>query len=92
MLDEAGISYVHERELGNPPEDRDSLRTGDGVESRRRMREIVEDQAGPTEWQTSPAANASRCCAWSGRHRCYRDVATEMVQELDPGIEVLHIL
>ena len=40
-LGEAGITYVHERDLGSPPENRDSFRTGDGTEGRRRMRQIT---------------------------------------------------
>ncbi len=94
-LGEAGISYVHERELGNPPENRDSFRTGDGIEGRRRMRELIEDQAGPALHRLAALARRERIavlCVERDRHRCHRDVVTEMVQELDPAIEVLHIL
>lgn len=94
-LGEAGINYVHERDLGNPPDNRDSFRSGDGVEGRRRMREIIEDQAGPALHRVADLARRERIavlCVERDRHRCHRDVVTEMVQELDPGIEVLHIL
>lgn len=94
-LGEAGITYVHERELGNPPENRDSFRTGDGIEGRRRMRQIIEDQARPALNRVADLARRERIavlCVERDRHRCHRDVVTEMVQELDPAIEVLHIL
>ena len=94
-LDEAGITYVHERDLGNPPDNRDSFRSGDGTEGRRRMRQIIEDQAGPALQRVADLACHERVavlCVERDRHRCHRDVVTEMVQELDPAIEVFHIL
>ncbi len=94
-LGEAGITYVHERELGNPSENRDSFRTGDGTEGRRRMRQIIEVQAGPALHRVADLARRQRIavlCVERDRQRCHRDVVTEMVQELDPAIEVLHIL
>ena len=94
-LGETGITYVHERDLGNPPENRDSFRTGDGTEGRRRMRQIIEDHAGPALHRVADLARHERIavlCVERDRHRCHRDVVTEMVQELDPTIEVLHIL
>jgi len=94
-LCEAGITYVHERDLGNPLENRDSFRTGDGAEGRQRMRQIIEDYAGPALHRVADLARRERVavlCVERDRHRCHRDVVTEMVQELDPGIEVLHIL
>ena len=36
----AGISYVHEKELGNPQDNRDAYRSGD-ISARERMRSIV---------------------------------------------------
>jgi uncharacterized protein (DUF488 family) len=94
-LGEAGISYVHKRELANPPDNRDSFRTGDGVEGRRRMREIIEDRTAPALHSVADLARRERIavlCVERDRHRCHRGVVTEMVQELDPAIEVLQIL
>lgn len=94
-LGETGITYVHERDLGNPPENRDPFRTGDAAEGRRRMRQIIEDQAGPALHRVADLARHERVavlCVERDRHRCHRDVVIEMVQELDPAIEVLHIL
>jgi len=95
VLGQAGISYVHERDLGNPPENRDSFRTGDGIEGRRRMRRMIQDQAGPALHRVADLARRERIavlCVERDRLRCHRDVVTEMVQELNPAIEVLHIL
>jgi len=92
-LGEAGIEYVHERDLGNPPENRDSFRTGDGTAGRRRMRQILEEH-GDALHRLAALARRERIavlCVERDRHRCHRDVVTEMVQELDPAIEVLHI-
>ena len=37
-LDDAGIEYVHEKDLGNPADNRDSFRDGDGQAGRQRVR------------------------------------------------------
>lgn len=45
-LEAADIAYVHERLLGNPPENRDSFRKGDGTDGRRHMRELLDNGSG----------------------------------------------
>ena len=94
-LDEAGIGYLHERELGNPPDNRDSFRQGDGEEGRRRMRSILENGSGSALQRVVDCARGDRVavlCVERDRHRCHRDVITEMVEEIDPTIEVVQIL
>jgi Domain of unknown function DUF488 len=59
-LDVAGIDYVHEPDLGNPPDNRDSFRTGDGNEGRRRMRERLFNDS-----SSEHAQRGSPCCASS---------------------------
>lgn len=91
----AGISYEHEPDLGNPPDNRDSFRHGDGEEGRRRMRDILENGSGPALDRLIEHARGHRVavlCVERDRRRCHRQVITEMVQEIDPTIEVLQIL
>src|ERR1039458_1711404 len=45
-LEQAGIEYRHERLLGNPKDNRDSFRLGDGSEGRKRMRAILKNGSG----------------------------------------------
>lgn len=94
-LHAAGIEYRHEPGLGNPPENRDSFRSGSSEEGRRRMREILENGSGPTLRHLVSDARESRIavlCVERDRLRCHRDVITEMVSEIDPAIEVVQIL
>jgi uncharacterized protein (DUF488 family) len=46
-LEKAGITYIHEKALGNPPDNRDSFRQDDGDDGRRRMREMLDNGSGP---------------------------------------------
>jgi uncharacterized protein (DUF488 family) len=94
-LADAGIGYRHEPELGNPPDNRDSFRTGDGAEGRQRMRAMLENGSGPALQRLIDVARVDRVavlCVERERTKCHRDVITEMVTEADPTIEVLHIL
>ena len=94
-LSAAGIEYQHERDLGNPADNRQSFRAGDGTEGRRRMRERLSNGSGPALERLVGLAHG-RCiavlCVERERQRCHRDVITEMAQELDPELEILHIL
>lgn len=94
-LGRAGIDYVHEPELGNPPENRDSFRSGDGSEGRKRMRARLENGSGPALARLVDRARAERVavlCVERERDRCHRQVITDMAQELAPELEVLHLL
>ncbi len=91
----AGIEYVHEKELGNPPENRDSFRTGTGESGRARMREILENGAGAALDRVVALASDQRIavlCVEQDRHRCHRDVITDMAIERNPEIEILQML
>lgn len=94
-LEAAGIEYRHERVLGNPPDNRDSFRRGDGEEGRRRMREILSNGSGPAlERLVNEAAEryVAVLCVERGARRCHRQVITDMAQEIDPDLEVRHIV
>jgi len=91
-LEAAGISYRHEPALGNPPDNRDSFRRGDGEEGRRRMREILAEDGGSALAQLARDAHNARVavlCVERAASRCHRQVTTDMVREQDPTMEVL---
>jgi conjugative relaxase-like TrwC/TraI family protein len=93
-LEDASIAYRHEADLGNPKENRDSFRRGDGEEGRRRMRELLDNGPGPALRRLVEDARGKRVavlCVERDRSRCHRQVITEMVQEIEPTIEVLSI-
>ena len=94
-LEAAGLEYVHEKALGNPPDNRDSFRTGDGEIGRRRMREILSNGSSEAIDRLIGLADGNRIavlCVERERQRCHRQVITDMVRERDPSIEVVHIL
>lgn len=95
VLEQAGIAYTHERDLGNPPDNRDSFRRGDGSDGRRRMREMLNNGSGPAFRRLLEDAQEQRIavlCVEREQVRCHRQVITDMAQEIDPKIEVLQIL
>lgn len=94
-LADAGIAYLHEKELGNPQANRDSFRNGDGSEGRATMRGILSNGSAPALERLAALASSERIavlCVERERQRCHRQVITDMVQEMDPNIEVIHIL
>jgi uncharacterized protein (DUF488 family) len=93
-LEEAGIAYVHEKDLGNPPDNRENFRRRDRNEGRRRMREMLDYGSGPALRRLVDQAHKERIavlCVERQHVRCHRQVITEMAQEFDPAIEVLEI-
>lgn len=91
----AGIAYVHEKELGNPPDNRASFRDGDGRDGRARMRAILSDGAGGAIDRLVTLAAGGRIavlCVEREHDRCHRAVVTELVAERNPGTEVIQLL
>jgi uncharacterized protein (DUF488 family) len=94
-LGQAGIAYIHERELGKPPENRDSFRSSDGAAGRERMRAILSNGAGAALDRLVDLASRERVavlCVERERGRCHRDVITEMAVERNPAIEIYQVL
>jgi uncharacterized protein (DUF488 family) len=90
-----GIAYRHEPDLGNPVDNRESFRRGDGGEGRQRMRTMLNNGSGPAIRRLLDDARVARVavlCVERDRLRCHRQVITDMVQEIDPTIEVLPVL
>lgn len=91
-LNAAGIAYVHEKALGNPPENRDSFRSGDGEDGRARMRAILANGAGDALQRVVDLASGDRIavlCVEREPHRCHRDVITTAAAEKNPAIEII---
>lgn len=94
-LENAGIRYVHEPLLGNPPENRHSFREGDRTSGRTAMRKRLENGSRSAVDALVAEATSARVavmCVERDRNSCHRQVITEMVEELEPEIEVLHLL
>src|SRR5262245_34481372 len=82
-LDGVGIEYRHEPSLGNPPDNRDSFRKGDGREGRLRMRERLSNGSEPALRRLIDLARTERVavlCVERDRHRCHRQVITDVAQ------------
>ncbi len=94
-LAEAGIDYIHEKELGNPPDNRESFRNGDGIEGRTRLRSLLLDGDGAALARVVALASQQRIavlCVEREHHRCHREVIADMVVEQNPDIEILPVL
>jgi uncharacterized protein (DUF488 family) len=94
-LAKAGIEYVHEKELGNPPDNRDSFRNGDPASGRKRMRSLLTNGASDALDRVVVLASTKRIavlCVEREHNRCHRDVIADMAVERNPRIEVVHVL
>ena len=90
-LGAAGIEYASERDLGNPPDNRDAFRRGDRA-SVRRMRAIVAGPGAEALDRVVARASAERVallCICADHALCHRRIVADMAVEQDPTIEVL---
>jgi uncharacterized protein (DUF488 family) len=90
----AGIAYVHEPELGNPPENRENFRTGDRELGRKRMRALLENGSGEAlrrVVELSKNENIAVLCVERFAVSCHRQVVTEMACEIEPTLKTLEI-
>lgn len=90
-LEAVGIEYSSERDLGNPPENRDAFRRGDPV-AVRRMRALVAGPGAEALDRVVARASGERVallCVCADHAACHRRVVAEMAVEQDPAIEVL---
>ena len=88
----AGISYVHEKDLGNPKDNREAFRRGDAA-ARERMRSIVANGTVALD-RIVAVASVSRIavlCVEHDHHQCHREVIIDMAVERNPEIEVMHL-
>ena len=94
-LTKAGIEYVHEKELGNPRDNRASFRTGEPTEGRERMRSILSNGASDALARVVELASKKRIavlCVEREHDRCHREVIAEMAVERNPSIEIVKVL
>jgi uncharacterized protein (DUF488 family) len=90
----AGIGYVHERSLGNPPENRAAFGGGGGGAARRVVLDrLCTDGAAAMERLVDAAASTpvAVLCLERSRDQCHRAVILERACTLDPGLEVRDI-
>ncbi len=93
-LASAGISYVHEPELGNPPENRENFRTGDRELGRKRMRARLENGSGDALRrlvELSMQEHVAVLCVERFAVSCHRQVITEMACEIEPTLRTAEI-
>ena len=92
-LGDAGIEYRHERELGNPKENRDPFRRG--LESaRQRYQRHLQDGAHSVYERLVDLANTSRIallCYERDHDQCHRSCILDAVQTDHPAIGVLRL-
>lgn len=84
-----GVGYAHERQLGNPPENRAAFRLGPLEQGRQRLRAILDevgDEALTRLAQRSRRERVAILCVESTDVRCHRQVIVEMLREIDPGL------
>lgn len=91
----AGITYVHDPRLGNPPENRAPFHAGDFETGRRRMREILTGDSAGALAELVDLARGRRIavlCLENDQARCHRQVVVEMALESAPELEALPLL
>jgi uncharacterized protein (DUF488 family) len=93
-LGRVGIDYVHERDLGNPPENRSYFRGSDPEPGRKVMRARLQNGSGPALNRLIQRAETEKVavlCVERFQARCHRQVILEMAAELDPKLRVVDI-
>jgi uncharacterized protein (DUF488 family) len=93
-LQEKGIAYVHEPDLGNPPENRATFRTNDPTPGRLGMRRRLENGSGPALQRLvdrTKNETVAILCVERFEENCHRQVILEMAKELDRELESFDI-
>lgn len=93
-LARTGIAYIHERDLGNPPSNRDAFRKGRLDEGRWIMRSRLENGSADSLRRLVERAKRERTaimCVEATDARCHRQVIVEMVRETDPRLRTSSI-
>jgi len=94
-LTRAGIEYVHEPKLGNPPENRDAFRSGDVEQGRRVMQARLNDGAAEALRRVVDTARDQRVavlCVERSASNCHRQVVIEAAIQAEPSIEVIAVI
>jgi uncharacterized protein (DUF488 family) len=78
-LEDAGITYVHERRLGNPKDNRPAYRAGEKLAQRRYLRHITDGGAEAVAWLAETVAHSvtALLCVERESTSCHRSAIAE---------------
>jgi uncharacterized protein (DUF488 family) len=91
-LEAAGVGYVHEPLLGNPPDNRDAFRNGNFEQGRARFQQRLNNgsrEALDNLTKDSRQRTIALLCVEKDADRCHRKVITEAVQDARPELMVV---
>jgi uncharacterized protein (DUF488 family) len=89
----AGIEYVHEPLLGNPPENRDAYRAGDpaAVQVMRARLDNGSRHAVERLVEEARIRRVAVLCVEREASRCHRRVITDLAREMAPYLEIVDV-
>lgn len=90
-LGEAGIEYVHMRELGNPKDNRDAFRQGDRVARERFRRRLRGEEALMALQHVAEYLDhdvVGIMCFEHEHNQCHRGLVAEALAEGEPGLAI----
>jgi hypothetical protein len=93
-LSDVGIGYVHEKDLGNPADNREVFKSREPEEGRLAMRERLENGSGDALRRLVELSRTERVavlCVERFSANCHRQVIIEMAREIEPLLEVVEI-
>jgi len=93
-LDERGIGYVHERDLGNPKDNREPFVTGDLPRGRQRYFARLDNGSGPAFDRVMELARAHRVallCFEHDERQCHRQCIVERALARDSSVGVVRV-
>ena len=93
-LNEAGITYIHHRELGNPKDNRDDFRRGT-PESHARFRALLGEEKGAAALrhvsELLEDSVVALLCFERDHSECHRTLVVDAIAQQDPGLSVAHV-
>lgn len=92
-LAEAGIGYRHERELGNPKDNREAFRQGHASARNRYLKHLSNGASGIYDEVVSLASTSrvALLCFERDHAECHRSCIIDTAQERDPSLHVVKI-
>jgi hypothetical protein len=91
-LEDAGIGYVHERDLGNPKDNRQPFHDGNLDEGRARFFGILDEQHAALDRvvEMLDVSRVALLCFEREHDSCHRSCITERVTERRPDVDVVY--
>ena len=92
-LAKAGIGYRHERELGNPKDNREAFRQGHASARNRYLKHLSNGASGIYDEVVSLASTSrvALLCFERDHAECHRSCIIDTAQERDPSLRVIKI-